>query len=79
MAEPAADYHRGEMDIEEQSSTYAGFIAFSKWGSLALAAGLLFFTLWLCVHAGFIRSALAAVVKIILGAIFLREKAPKGH
>ena len=79
MAKPAADYHRGEMDITEQSATYVGFLSLSKWGSLAIIAGLLFFTLWLCVHAGFFRAAIAAVVVIALGIILLRSKAPAGH
>lgn len=79
MAEPAADYHRGEMDIAEQTATYSGFLALSKWGSLVIAAGILFFALWLCAHAGFIRSALAAIVLIVLGVVFLRNKAPTGH
>jgi len=73
MAGPS-DYHRGEMDVAAQASTYRGFLSLSKWGSLYLAAGLLFWILWLCAHAGFFRSAIAAVVMVVLGTIFMREK-----
>jgi hypothetical protein len=79
MGEPAGDYHRGEMDIQEQSATYSGFLGMSKWGSLAIVTGILFFTLWLCAGAGFIRAAGAAIVLIGLGVILLRSKAPTGH
>ena len=48
MAEPAGDYHRGEMDVHEQASTYSAFLTFSKWGSLALGVGILFFVLLFC-------------------------------
>jgi hypothetical protein len=39
----------------------------------------LFFTLWLCAHAGFIRSAGAAVVLIALGVFAFTRKSPSGH
>lgn len=79
MGEPAGDYHRGEMDIQEQSATYAGFMGLTKWGSLAIVTGILFFTLWLCAGAGFIRSAGAAIVLIVLGILLLRSKPTTGH
>ncbi|MCA6243718.1 MAG: aa3-type cytochrome c oxidase subunit IV, partial [Phenylobacterium sp.] len=28
----ASEYHRGEMDISEQTATYAVFMALTKWG-----------------------------------------------
>ena len=73
MAGPS-DYHRGEMDVSAQSSTYRGFMGLTKWGSLYLSAFLLFWILWLCAHAGFFRAAIASVVMVVLGTIFLREK-----
>ena len=58
MANPSSsDYHRGEMDIHEQSATYAGFMNLTKWGSLILAVGLLFVTLWFCTGTGFLGLA----------------------
>lgn len=79
MAEPAADYHKGEMDIAEQASTFQGFIALSKWGSLAIVVGLLFFALLFCTEAGFFQAAGAAFVLLVVGILALREKAGGGH
>ena len=42
MAGPTSDYHRGEMDISEQVSTFHMIMGITKWGSLGLAAFLLF-------------------------------------
>jgi hypothetical protein len=38
-------FHHGAMDIREQRSTYDFFMGLTKWGSLAVAALLLFLTL----------------------------------
>ena len=73
MAGPS-DYHRGEMDVSAQSSTYHAFMVMTKWCSLYLAAGILFWTLLLCAHAGLLQSFLATVVLLVLGTLFLREK-----
>ena len=35
MGEQSSDYHRGEMDIQEQVATFDLFMALTKWGSLA--------------------------------------------
>jgi hypothetical protein len=75
----AGDYHRGEMDIQEQAATYSAFGAMTKWGSLAIAALLLFITLLFCTAAGFIGSAIATVVLVVLGVVFLREKPGSAH
>ena len=32
----ASEYHRGEMDIQDQEATWNGFIAGSTWGGLIL-------------------------------------------
>jgi hypothetical protein len=77
MAGPS-DYHRGEMDIHAQQSTYKLFMGLSKWGALYTAALILFLSLWLCAHAGFLRSALATIVMIVLGTLFLADK-KKSH
>ena len=41
MAGPSSDYHRGEMDIAEQTKTFHLIMGMTKWGSLVLAAFLL--------------------------------------
>lgn len=78
MAGPSS-YHRGDMDIVEQKSTFHAFIGLSKWGSLAIATGLLFFTLLFCTAASFIQAAGAAAVVAVLGVLLLKEKKSSGH
>jgi hypothetical protein len=74
MAEPSHDYHRGEMDIQEQVSTFHGFNLMTKWGSLILAVGTLFFTLWFCTSAGFLGAFISSAVSAVIGFLVLREK-----
>jgi glucose uptake protein GlcU len=76
---PSEEYHRGEMDIHEQSRTYHSFLVLSKWGSLAIIAGLLFFALLFCTKTGFIGSAISALVVTVLGILLLREKKNAAH
>lgn len=75
----AGDYHRGEMDIHEQAATYAAFGKMTKWGSLAVATLLLFITLLFCTKAGFIGSAIAAVILLAVGVMALKEKPAAAH
>ena len=75
----AHDYHRGEMDIAEQASTFHNFIVMSKWGSLAIVAVLTFFILWLCAHASFIASAIVGVLLAVIGYFALREGKSSSH
>lgn len=79
MAGAPSDYHRGEMDIQEQTRTYHAFLVLSKWGSLALVAGLLFFILLFCTEAGFIGSAATSVVVAAIGILALRERKKAAH
>ena len=73
MAGPS-DYHRGDMDISEQRATFHLVMGMTKWGSLYLAAFLLFVVLWFCTQTGFIGSAIAGVVLAVLGTLLLSEK-----
>jgi hypothetical protein len=79
MAEQASDYHRGEQDIRDQLATFHLFMGMTKWGSLYLAATLVFLVLWFCTPAGFLAGLITAVVVIALGTFFLSDKAPPGH
>lgn len=79
MAGPASDYHRGEMDITEQTSTYKLVMGMTKWGSLATAVIVLFFTLLFCTDAGFLGSLFVAVAATVIGVLVLRERAGGGH
>ena len=75
MAGPASDYHRGDMDITEQTATYHLIMGFTKWGSLYIAAGILALVIWFCVPTGgFFAGLISAVVLIVLGTLVLREK-----
>ena len=78
MAAPS-DYHRGDMDISEHTATFNGFIALSKWGSLAIAVGLVFLVLIFCAHAGFFQAAGAAIVVAVVGGFLLRDKPNAEH
>ena len=79
MAEADHAYHRGEMDIHAQASTFHGFIGMVKWCSLAIAAAVLFLATWLCAHAGFLQAAILAVIVIAIGVLLLREKPSAAH
>ena len=74
MATHGGDYTRGEMIIEEHEKTYSGFLKMTKWGSLYLAAILLFLILWFCTTAGFLGGLFAGVVVLVLGTLVLSEK-----
>ena len=77
MAGGSSDYHRGDMDIAEQTATFHLVMGMTKWGSLTIAAGVLFFTMLFCTHTGFLGSAAAAAVLLVAGMLLLREK-PEG-
>ncbi len=79
MAGPASDYHRGDMNIQEQSSTFDLFMGMTKWGSLGVAALLVLLVLWFCTPAGFMAGFIAAAVLTVAGVVFLREKPAAAH
>jgi len=72
MAGKASEYHRGEMDIHEQVSTFHLVMNITKWGSLVLAALLLTLVLWFCTGAGFLAGAISGIVVMVLGILLLR-------
>jgi hypothetical protein len=72
MAGQASDYHRGDMDIHEQVSTFHLVMNITKWGSLILAALLLTLVLWFCTGAGFLAGAISGIVVLTLGILLLR-------
>ena len=79
MAESPSDYHRGEMEISEQQSTFHLVMGLTKWGSLATAALLVWITMWFCTDAGFLGASAAAVILTIAGAVLLREGKKASH
>ena len=70
----AEAYQHGEMAIEEQVATYALFLRLAKWGSLAVAVGVLFLVLWFQPGGSFIAGAGAAVVLSVAGFFALKSK-----
>jgi hypothetical protein len=48
----------------------------TKWSSLVVAVGVLFFTLLFCTEAGFGSSLLAAIVLAGVGIFALRSREP---
>ena len=76
MAGKASDYQRGAMDIREQTATFQGVMAATKWGSLSVAVGVLFFTLLFCTDTGFFGSLIPAVIVAAVGVFALKSRAP---
>ncbi|WP_395670867.1 aa3-type cytochrome c oxidase subunit IV [Phenylobacterium sp.] len=74
MADATNDYHRGEMDIAEQVSTYGLVMGITKWGSLATAVLVLWLTLFFCTETGFLGSSAAAFVLLVVGVLALKKK-----
>ena len=79
MAGQASEYHRGEKDIHEPPATFHLVMGITKWGSLIVAASLLFFTLWFCTPAGFLSAFITFVVVLALGILLLRSRSDAGH
>jgi hypothetical protein len=79
MAGPASDYRRGEMDIQEQQSTFELVMGMTKWGSLVLAAFLLFIVIWFCTPAGFVSGFVTGGIVLALGIVLLRSKPEAAH
>jgi len=74
MADSAADYQHGEMDVSEHAASYRLFGNLTKFGSLAVAVVILMLTLWFCVGAGFMAGLVSGVALLALGGWFLRSK-----
>ena len=74
-----SEHTRGEMNITEQVSTFHLVMGLTKWGSLAIAAAVLWLVLWFCTAAGFLGATVAAVVLTAVGIVLLREKPAAAH
>ena len=59
------------MDIQEQVSTFQLVMGITKWGSLIVAVGVLFFTLLFCTQVGLISAAISAAVVAVVGVMLL--------
>ena len=79
MAGPASDYRRGEMDIQEQQSTFELVMGMTKWGSLILTSFLLMLVIWFCTPAGFVSGFVTGAIVLALGIVLLRSKPEAAH
>ncbi|MDB5496726.1 MAG: hypothetical protein JWP28_757 [Phenylobacterium sp.] len=79
MAGKASQYHRGDMDIHEQVSTFHLVMNITKWGSLVIAAVLITLVLWFCTSAGFLAGAITGLVVLGLGTVLLRSRGEAEH
>ena len=75
----ASEYHRGEMDIQEQVATFHMFNGLTKWGCLALAALLTWLVLWFCTPTGFLGATVTGIIVAVIGVVVLKEKPDAGH
>ncbi len=72
-------YVHGTMSTEEQTATWALVQDMFKWGSLAIAAILLFLVIWFQPGGSFIGGLIAGVVLAVAGWLFLKGGKPAAH
>ena len=70
---PQADYHRGQMEVADQRSTYMLFNSLVHWCSTFIAALVAFLVLWLCAHIAFLGALVVAVVIVAVGVFMNRN------
>ena len=78
-AETTAAYVRGEMPIQEQTSTFHMFMGLTKWGALAVACLLVFLTVSFHPGGSLVAGLMGAVVLGGLGFVALKSKGGDGH
>ena len=76
MAEQAHEFHHGDMDVSAQAATFRSVMGVTKWSCLAVAVGVLFFTMLFCTTAGFLTSAFSAIVLTVIGVVALHSRSP---
>ena len=75
----AEAYQHGTMSIEEQTATWALVQNLFKWGSLVVAAVLLFLTIWFQPGGSFVGGLIAGVVLAVAGFLFLKGGKAASH
>ena len=68
-----AEYHRGEMPVQGQRSTYMMFNGMLHWCATGIAAMVAFLVLWLCAHIAFLGALVVAVLIVAVGVWFNRS------
>lgn len=69
----AEAYQRGTMTINEQSATWALFMKLAKWGSLAVAASILFLVMWFHPSGAFFPALIGGVGLFVAGFFYLKS------
>jgi hypothetical protein len=70
----ASEYHKGEMDVSEQTSTFHLFLGMAKWGSYFIGILLVFLTAWFCTQLGFFGALVLAGALAVGIGLFLKTK-----
>lgn len=70
----AQAYVHGSMPLNEQHATYGLFMNLTKWGSLGVAALLLFLTLWFHPGGNLIAAVICSAVLIVAGIVAFKTK-----
>ena len=76
MADPhhaPDDYVHGSQEISEQEATFHAFMGLTKWGSLIIAAVLMFLTLWFQPGGSLVTGFITMVVMLVAGYFFLKS------
>jgi hypothetical protein len=75
----ASAYVRGDMQINEQVSTFHLFMGLTKWGALAVACVLVFLTLWFHPGGTFVAGFIGTAALAVVGFWALKPKGGAGH
>jgi hypothetical protein len=68
MASHDDHYHHGEMEIADQSATYAGFLVASQWGCVLVGASVLCMSLIWGAHVPWLQAVLGCgALSIVAG------------
>ena len=67
------DYVHGSQEISEQARTFQAFMGLAKWGSLIIAAVLMFLTLWFQPGGSLVTGFITMVVMLVAGYFFLKS------
>lgn len=71
-----AAYQPGDMNIEDQRSTFVGFLQAGLWCALLVAALVIFLVLTFAVHLGWFTSLIVSALVTVPFAMFMGAKAP---
>ena len=72
-------YVRGEVQINEQASTFKLFMSLAKWGSLAVAVSLVFLTVWFRPGGNLVAAFVSAAVLAVVGFVALKPRPTQAH